>query len=525
MMSRETPLRFRPIALAVVHTARRHAWRILAVSIVVSALTVAVELAADHLLSRTSLTTALIGSLSTSTVSLLGAVFLSGFLCRLVSDTEHGDRAGNTGHEPGGTRAGDTEHGTRIRDVLASLPWAALILADLLATLIILVGFVALIIPGLVAITLLAVVGPVIEIERQHAVAGLRRSAHLVRPHFWRVAAFGTLPLILSNGLVAFLPDPSGTTNVVTTLIVRSIGEGIIESVVGLILVELCYRLIAADQGGSGRRSHPERGRRGGPRLMVAPGEGRLGALRGEQRGQGGREPAAGGLPRDAFRVRGRVHVEKLRHLADPQARVAQPLQLDPAGVIRRHRHAQDQPGIGPAQAEQPEAAVLGRAEDRVRVPGGQQVRHRFQQPRGHLGGVHADQHDGQRDLGVGVVERGGDPLVQPLPALRRHLEPGRQLRAQRARRGPLVIEGQRVPGERGARPGLQGVGQRRLGEQGGFLRRERRGQPGLDPARHRGLGQDDELGLDSFRRAGAVMRQAPGACRGRSAPSRPPSR
>jgi hypothetical protein len=246
MMSRETPLRFRPIALAVVHTARRHAWRILAVSIVVSALTVTVELAADHLLSRISLATALIGSLSTSTVSLLGAVFLSGFLCRLVSDTEHGD----TGH-------GDTGHGTRIRDVLASLPWAALILADLLAALIILVGFVALIIPGLVAITLLAVVGPVIEIERQHAVAGLRRSAHLVRPHFWRVAAFGTLPLILSNGLVAFLPDPSGTTNVVTTLIVRSIGEGIIESVVGLILVELCYLLIAADQDGSGRRSHP----------------------------------------------------------------------------------------------------------------------------------------------------------------------------------------------------------------------------------------------------------------------------
>ena len=266
MMSRETPLRFRPIALAVVHTARRHAWRILAVSIVVSALTVAVELAADHLLSRTSLATALIGSLSTSTVSLLGAVFLSGFLCRLVSDTEHGDTGhGNTGDENtgdgdtehGDTGHGDSEHGTRIRDVLASLPWAALILADLLATLIILVGFVALIIPGLVAITLLAVVGPVIEIERQHAVAGLRRSAHLVRPHFWRVAAFGTLPLILSNGLVAFLPDPSGTTNVVTTLIVRSIGEGIIESVVGLILVELCYRLIAADQGGSGRRSHP----------------------------------------------------------------------------------------------------------------------------------------------------------------------------------------------------------------------------------------------------------------------------
>ena len=166
----------------------------------------------------------------------------------LVGDTEHRDTGHrDTGH--GGTGHGGTGHGTRIRDVLASLPWGALILADLLTTVIILAGFVALIIPGLVAITLLAVVGPVIEIEHQPAWAGLRRSAHLVRPHFWRVAALGTLPLLLSNGIAAALPDPSGTTNVVTTLIVRSIGEGIIESVVGLILVELCYRLIAADRG------------------------------------------------------------------------------------------------------------------------------------------------------------------------------------------------------------------------------------------------------------------------------------
>jgi hypothetical protein len=133
--------------------------------------------------------------------------------------------------------------------VLRSLPWGSLILADLLATLIIVVGLVALIIPGLIAITLLAVVGPVIELEHQPAVAGLRRSAHLVRPYFWRVAAFATLPLLLANGIAAFLPDPSGTADVVTTLVIRSVGEGILESVVGLLLVELCYRLIAADRG------------------------------------------------------------------------------------------------------------------------------------------------------------------------------------------------------------------------------------------------------------------------------------
>jgi hypothetical protein len=236
MTSRDPTLRFRPIAAAVVHTARRHAWRILVVSIAVSAVTVAAELAADHLLDRADVTEALVGALSTSTLSLLGAVFLSGFLCRLVSSTEHG-------------KTGQAADGSRIRDVLRSLPWGSLILADLLATLIIVAGLVALIIPGLIAITLLAVVGPVIELEHRSALAGLRRCVHLVRPHFWRVAAFATLPLLVANGIVAFLPDPSGTTDVVTTLVVRSVGEGILESVVGLLLVELCYRLIAADRG------------------------------------------------------------------------------------------------------------------------------------------------------------------------------------------------------------------------------------------------------------------------------------
>ena len=254
MTSRDPALRFRPIAAAVVHTARRHAWRILAVSIAVSAVTVAAELAADHLLDQADVTTAVVGALSSSTLSLLGAVFLSGFLCRLVSSTEHGaTEHGATGHE----KTGQAADGSRIRDVLRSLPWGSLILADLLATLIIVVGLVALIIPGLIAITLLAVVGPVIELEHRSALAGLRRCVHLVRPNFWRVAAFATLPLLLANGIVAFLPDPSGTTDVVTTLVVRSVGEGILESVVGLLLVELCYRLIAADRAAAERGAAP----------------------------------------------------------------------------------------------------------------------------------------------------------------------------------------------------------------------------------------------------------------------------
>ena len=115
MTTRDETLRFRPIAAAAVHTARRHAWRILVVSIVVSAVTVAVEAAADHLLDRADLTSALVGAVSTSTVSLLGAVFLSGFLCRLVTVSEHGHtKHGATEHgatEHGATEHGATEHG------------------------------------------------------------------------------------------------------------------------------------------------------------------------------------------------------------------------------------------------------------------------------------------------------------------------------------------------------------------------------------------------------------------------------
>ena len=251
--------------------------------------------------------------------------------------------------------------------MLRSLPWGSLVLADLLTTVIILVGLVALVIPGLAAITLLAVVGPVIEIEHRHARGG---------PAPFR--ASGPAAFLAGRGVRDAAPaavqrdrgHPARSVrdhDVVTTLIVRSVGEGILDSVVGLLLVELCYRLIAADraaarlaarppgrQPGSRPASLPGSAclhgdRRGRPGLMVAPGQGRLGAVGREQGGQGGREPAARGLAGDAFRVRGRVHVEKLRHLADPQARGAQPVQLDPAGVIRRHRHAQDQLRVGPA--------------------------------------------------------------------------------------------------------------------------------------------------------------------------------
>jgi hypothetical protein len=130
--------------------------------------TAVVEIVVDEFVDRASLPLSLLADLSASGVSILGAVFLSGFVTRLVGGTDDGSES------------------VSVREVLRTLPWARLVGADLMVALIVVAGLIALVIPGLVAINLFAVVGPVIEIENRPVIAALRRSAHLVRQHFGR---------------------------------------------------------------------------------------------------------------------------------------------------------------------------------------------------------------------------------------------------------------------------------------------------------------------------------------------------
>ena len=215
---------------AVGRTAGRYPWRILVVSVAVAALTTLVEFGVGDLISEGNWAEALFGSVCLTGSSMLGSVFLSGVLVRLAGVAGHGQR------DP------------RISTVLRALPWGALILADLLVTLAFVVGVVLLVIPGLVALVLFMLAGPVIEIEHRRAVAGLRRSAQLVRQRFWKVALIAGLPLLLANWLESELPEPHGAEGIVTALIVRSLGEGVLEALIGLLLVEVCYRLIAAER-------------------------------------------------------------------------------------------------------------------------------------------------------------------------------------------------------------------------------------------------------------------------------------
>jgi hypothetical protein len=89
-----------------------------------------------------------------------------------------------------------------LHEVLSHLPIARLIGADLLLGLVIAIGFLLLIVPGLVFLTWFALVAPVVKIERLRLRAAFRRSRELVRQQFWLV--FGiVIPVVLVSGMLS----------------------------------------------------------------------------------------------------------------------------------------------------------------------------------------------------------------------------------------------------------------------------------------------------------------------------------
>ncbi|HUK68479.1 MAG TPA: hypothetical protein VLW50_06965 [Streptosporangiaceae bacterium] len=255
---RAPALGIRAIVAAAARAGRRSFWRIVAVAIVVSTAAALLETAAHDLVDRTNVPAAILADLGASSVSVLGVVFLAGFLSRLVGEAENRQ-----------------EHAS-ISDVLRNLPWRRLICADLMVVLLVVVGLIALIIPGLIALNLLAVVGPVIEIEHRRVCDALRRSAHLVRKHFWGVFLLATLPVLIAGELPAAVPHSADLGRILEFLAIHGVAEGLIEAALGLVLVELCYRLIELDratppEAKAATKPAQETGHDDGPSAMAGP--------------------------------------------------------------------------------------------------------------------------------------------------------------------------------------------------------------------------------------------------------------
>lgn len=220
----------RAVLAAAAGAGRQHAARILPVAIAVSLVTAAGDILVDHFVDPHNAAAYTIAGLGTTAVSLLGTVFLSGLVCRLT-----------TAMEAGGERPG-------MGQVARSLPWGRLILGDLAVVAVVLIGVLLLVIPGLIAITFLAITGPVIEVEDRSVLSALRRSAQLIRGQFWRCFLLAGLPLILINELEAVLPEPHAGAEIAEVLAIKGLVEGAFEAGISLVLVALTFRLIALEK-------------------------------------------------------------------------------------------------------------------------------------------------------------------------------------------------------------------------------------------------------------------------------------
>lgn len=121
--------------------------------------------------------------------------------------------------------------------LLRALPYRRLVAADLLLTVLVAVGLLILVVPGVVLLTWFALVGPAIESERRGVASAFRRSRELVRPHFRQVALL-VVPAFLAEGAIAGLAESGSVEALGDTLAGEWIG-----SVVGNLLAAPVFAL------------------------------------------------------------------------------------------------------------------------------------------------------------------------------------------------------------------------------------------------------------------------------------------
>jgi hypothetical protein len=157
---------------------------------------------------------------------------------------------------------GEHQHGRRritLRELAVHLPWLTLIGADVLVAVLRVTGFVLLVLPGFVVITLTAVVGPVIMLERHGAWRSIRRSAALVRPYFWLTFGVVTMPLVFEALLAEAIESLPFIHDTITHLATVVFLEVPVATFVALVEITLAYELIERDRPGTIARADQPR--------------------------------------------------------------------------------------------------------------------------------------------------------------------------------------------------------------------------------------------------------------------------
>ena len=163
--------------------------------------------------------------LLTGLLSALGSVFYAGLIDRVVASDQRG--------HPEYT----------IREVLRTLPYKRLIWADILLVVITTIGLALLVVPGVLAFTFFCLVGPLIVSEELGVRAAYRRSAALVRRHFWMTLLLVSIPLAVEHELVEVVEHMDFEHEFVVVLLFHSLLAVFLIAFVALVEVTLTYEL------------------------------------------------------------------------------------------------------------------------------------------------------------------------------------------------------------------------------------------------------------------------------------------
>jgi hypothetical protein len=162
-------------------------------------------------------------------VSAFGIVFYAGLLDLVASSIHEG-----TPDPP-------------LADVLRRLPLTRLLIADLLLVLASGIAALAFVIPGLVVFTFFGLVGPLVVTEEHGIWAAFRRSAHLVRPHFWMALVLVTIPFLIEDQLLHGIDIDAFDHPFVGAFVVSALLGATVGAAVGLLEVALAHELRARD--------------------------------------------------------------------------------------------------------------------------------------------------------------------------------------------------------------------------------------------------------------------------------------
>jgi hypothetical protein len=129
-----------------------------------------------------------------------------------------------------------------IRALLRTVPLGRLVLLDLVLTLGSAIGFLLVVIPGLLWLGYFSLAPAIVKFEHQGVWDSLRRSREIVRGNFWRVFPIVVGTIIVTELLVSAVSSPFHDDLLVTATDLAA--DGLLQPIEGLVIVVTALKLL-----------------------------------------------------------------------------------------------------------------------------------------------------------------------------------------------------------------------------------------------------------------------------------------